>query len=145
MPLPLQSGTRITGEATLRTEKGENRTVDVEALTTALSREIAELRNELMLVRSERENELRGNLLSYIQALPETELMRLTADMRPDVVQAIEMLVDALMDRLNIPGRGKQVLVQQSAAHLAQLCMWQIVVGYNLRELEGLEHGVAID
>jgi len=28
---------------------------------------------------------------------------------------------------------------------LAQLCMWQMVVGYKLRELEALEKGASMD
>jgi hypothetical protein len=131
----------VLGEVTVRSPSGQSTTVDVEQLTSALSKEIAELRTELMLVRSDRENELRSNLLTYIQALPEHELVRLTADMSSDVVQAIEMLVDALMDRLAIPSREKEVVVQQSVGQLAQLCMWQMVVGYKLRELEALEKG----
>lgn len=121
-------------------------TLDVEALTSALSQEIAALRSELMVLRTERENELRANLLTYIQALPEAELMRLTSDMSEEVVQAIELLVDALMDRVGIPsGREKEVVVQQSVGQLAQLCMWQMVCGYKLRELEALEKGAAFN
>ena len=35
-----------------------------------------------------------------IQALPEKDLMRLTSDMSDDIVSSIQMLVDALMERL---------------------------------------------
>ena len=144
--------------------------MDVEQLTSALSREISDLRTELLVVRSERENELRSNLLTYIQALPERDLIRLTADMSDDVVLAIQMLVDALMDRLGIAytsggilgsgGDGNSVengseippqqpqpemIIQQSVGQLAQLCMWQMVVGYKLREIEALDKGVSLD
>lgn len=145
LALPLDTGTKIVGEATVRSPTGQDTTVDVEALTTALSKEIADLRQELTLVRNEREAELRANLLTYIQALPQPELMRLTADMSEEVVQAMEMLVDALMSRLGVPDRQSEVILQQSVGHLAQICMWQIVVGYKLRELEALERGVALD
>ena len=114
---------------------------EVEQLTSALSREIAELRAELAAVRDEREKELRSNILTYIQALPEQELIHLTADVSDDVVIAMEMLVEALMHKLHIPNRDKEVLLQQSVGQLAQLCMWQMVVGYKLRELEALEKG----
>ena len=115
--------------------------VEVEQLTNALSREIAELRGELAAVRDKREKELRSNILTYIQALPEQELIHLTADVSDDVVIAMEMLVEALMHKLHIPNRDKEVLIQQSVGQLAQLCMWQMVVGYKLRELEALEKG----
>jgi hypothetical protein len=145
LSLPLEAGTRVVGEATVRSPSGADSVIDVEALTTALSKEIADLRTELAIVRNERESELRANLLTYIQALPETELLRLTADMSEEVVHAMEMLVEALMSRIGLPQQDSEMIVQQSVAHLAQLCMWQIVVGYKLRELEALERGVTLD
>lgn len=121
--------------------------VDAQAneLTAILSKEIEELRSELMLVREQRETELRSNMLTYIQALPEQEMQRLTADMTTDVMDAIHLLVDALMERLGIDMTGPELMVQQPVGALAQLCMWQIVVGYKLREMEAFEKGVALD
>jgi hypothetical protein len=49
------------------------------------------------------------------------------------------------MSRLGIASRDQEVLIQQPMGALAQLCMWQMVVGYKLRELEALEKGVAMD
>jgi hypothetical protein len=63
---------------------------------------VEELRTELALVRDSRETELRSNLLTYIQALPEKELTKLTADMSDDVLESIRMLVNALMERLGV-------------------------------------------
>jgi hypothetical protein len=40
--------------------------------------------------------------LTYIQALPENDLAKLTSDMSPEVLDSIHMLVDALMERLGI-------------------------------------------
>lgn len=64
--------------------------------------QVEELRTELALVRDSRETELRSNLLTYIQALPEKELVKLTADMSDDVLESIRMLVNALMERLGV-------------------------------------------
>jgi hypothetical protein len=52
-----------------------------------------------------------------------------------------------MMDKLKVPdpSSGQEVVVQQSATMLAQLCMWQMVLGYKLRELEALETGVSLD
>lgn len=169
----------MLGQATVHSPSAGTVNVSVEDLTAALSSEIAALRSELLQVRTARENELRANLLTYIQALPEPELMKLTAGMSEEVLLAIQMLVDALMDRLGIPrnageeggergggvagsgvgmgrpaagslggglgglGNKEEVVVQQSVGQLAQLCMWQMVVGYKLRELEVLEQGGA--
>lgn len=132
----------VKGQVTVTSTTGESVVVDVEELTSALSREIADLRSELSVIRNERENELKSNLLTYIQALPEKELLRLTADMSDDVLVSIQMLVDALMGRLGIDS-STEVVIQQSVGQLAQLCMWSMVVGYKLRELEALEKGGA--
>lgn len=120
--------------------------VDILELTGALSQEVEELRAELTLIRNSRENELRSNLLTYIQALPERELGKLTSDMDSSVTEAMNMLVAALMERLGIPTTtGPEVVVQQSMGALSQLAYWQLVVGYRLRELEVLDRGVTLE
>ncbi|RYY75222.1 DUF760 domain-containing protein [archaeon] len=62
--------------------------------------QVAALRKELMLIKSQRENELKSNLLTYIQALPDMELQRLTSDMSPEVLQAIQLLVSAILVKM---------------------------------------------
>eukprot|EP01035_Chromulina_nebulosa_P025056 gene25056-32668_t len=140
---PLQS--KISGEIEVMTSTGEKVSLNVEDLTSALSKEVEDLRSELALIRNQRENELKSNMLTYIQALPEKDLVRLTSDMSEDVVQAIQLLVDTVMERLGIDVSGPEVVLQQSVGHLAQLCMWQMVVGYKLREIEALEKGASLD
>jgi Protein of unknown function (DUF760) len=139
------TGTSMMGEVKVRTVSGEVVAVDVNELTDALSKEVDTLRAELALIRNERESELRSNLLTYIQALPENDMAKLTSDMSPEIVDTIQMLVDALMERLGIDVTGPEVVIQQNVAALAQLCMWQMVMGYKLRELEALDKGVPID
>jgi hypothetical protein len=119
--------------------------LNVQDLTNALSKEVQALRSELALIKSQRENELKSNMLTYIQALPEKELIRLTSDISDDVVQAIQLLVDTMMERLGIDNTGPEMVLQQSVGHLAQLCMWQMVVGYKLRELEALDKGASLE
>lgn len=135
----------ISGEATMRTKNGETVQVDVNELTASLSKEVEALRAELAVIKDNRESELRSNLLTYIQALPERELGRLTSDMSEDVMESLNMLVEALMERLGISRSGPEVMVQQSMGAMAQLCMWQLVVGYKMRELESLDRGVSFD
>lgn len=142
---PLQEGTEVRGEISVETLTGDVLKVDVQELTKTLSREVEELRNELALIRNEREQELRSNLLTYIQALPQKDLEKLTSDMSSEVVESIQMLVDALMQRLGIDVTGPEVILQQSVGALAQLCMWQMVVGYKLRELEALDNGAPLE
>ena len=42
------------------------------------------------------------NLLTFIQALPEKELKRLTSDMSTEVMDSIKMLVNALMEKMGV-------------------------------------------
>ena len=98
-----------------------------------------------MELRQEKQEELRGNILTYIQALPEKDLASLTSDMSDEAMEAIQLLVDSLMNRLELDISSQDVVIQQPIAALAQLCMWQLVVGYKLRELEALERGVNLD
>ena len=50
------------------------------------------------------------------------------------------MLVDALMERLGIDTTGPEVVIQQNVGAMAQLCMWQMVMGYKLRKLTSDEY-----
>ena len=132
-------------QVSVKAANGEIVQVNVQDLTGALSKEILSLRQELAFIKSERENELKKNLLTYIQALPERELNKLTADMSDDILQSIRLLVNALMSKLGVELSGPEVVVQQGFGQLAQLCMWQMVVGYKLRELEALDRGISFD
>jgi hypothetical protein len=138
------SGAAVTveGEVTLRSSDGTEVEISAAELTDALGDEVNELRKEIALLKGAREDELRANLLNYIQALPEKELSRLTSDMSDEVMESIQLLVEALMSKLGVDTSGPEVVIQQSMGVLAQLCMWQMVVGYKLRELEALEKGV---
>jgi hypothetical protein len=135
----------LSGQVNVRTLAGDVVSVDVNELTGALSKEVADLRAELSLIRDEREAELRSNLLTYIQALPERELSKLTSDMSPEIVDTIQMLVDALMERVGIDMTGPEVVIQQNVGAMAQLCMWQMVMGYKLREMEAMDRGIQLE
>lgn len=141
---PLDAKTQITGEVQVKTSTGEMITVDVQQLTTALSKEIQALRDELYHLKNDREAELKSNLLTYIQALPEKELVKLTEDMSEEVLQTIQLVVATVMQKLGIDPVGPEMIIQQNIAQLAQLCMWQLITGYKLRELEALDKGVPI-
>eukprot|EP01033_Poteriospumella_lacustris_P018866 gene18867-13604_t len=84
----------IIGTATYQSGSGELVTVNVKDLTEALQHEVDVLRKELATIKDARESELKANLLTYIQALPEKELSNLTADISEDVMEAIKLLVE---------------------------------------------------
>lgn len=136
----------IQGEVTI-TDKvsGAQATIDADEITLALSKEVEALRAELGQLRGEREKELQSNLLTYVQALPEQEMVKLSSGMSEDVMDAFATLVDSLLNKLNISREGPEVAVQQSMGALAQLCMWQLTVGYTLRERESFETGTYFD
>lgn len=142
---PSDRALSVTGLVSVTDAEGRSVEVDASELMSALSAEVEQLRGELLLLREQREPELQANLLTYIQALPERELSGLTSDISPEVMEAINLLVQTLMTRMGIPPPGSErseALVQQSVGALAQLCMWQLVIGYRLRELEVLDRGV---
>jgi hypothetical protein len=124
---------------------GRQAVFDANEVTLSLSKEVEALRTELALIRGEREQELQSNLLTYVQALPEQDMVKLSSGMSEDVMESFNLLVDALMEKLNINTEGPEVAVQQSMSAMAQLCMWQLTVGYKLREIESFETGVAFE
>jgi hypothetical protein len=61
--------------------------------------------------------------------------------MSPEVLDAMKGLVTAVLSGISDEdGDGEMIspatVTEQSGESLAELCMWQLVVGFNLRELE---------
>jgi len=130
--------------------------VDAQAYMSELRGEVSRLRDELDATKQAKEEEIRKDLLMYIRTLPQQELQQLTGTMSPDVLEAMKGLVTAVLAGIGEDddgeGEGGGVLddplggganrigpstvTEQSGEALAQLCMWQLVVGFNLRELE---------
>jgi len=122
--------------------------VDAEAYMAELRGEVSRLREELDATKQAKEEEVRKDLLAYIRTLPKQELSQLTGTMSPEVLEAMKGLVTAVLagiggDELEeLAGIddgnkiGPNTVTEQSGEALAQLCMWQLVVGFNLRELE---------
>jgi hypothetical protein len=104
---------------------------------------VSRLRDELDAKKQEKEEELRKDLLLYIRTLPPKELKELTSTLSPEVLDAMKGLVTAVLAGIGgneedgVPtGVGPNTVTEQSGEALAELCMWQLVVGFNLRELE---------
>jgi hypothetical protein len=110
--------------------------VDAAAFTSELRSEVTKLRDELMIKRQEKSEALRKDLLLYIRTLPEKELKSLTTTITEDVLVAMKGLVNVVMSGIGDDEIGPDTVTEQSGDAMAQLCMWQLVVGYNLRELE---------
>ena len=48
----------------------------------------------------------------------------------------MKKLVYSIMKGMGTSSVEADTLLQQSGSAMAQLCMWQLAIGYNLRELE---------
>jgi len=110
--------------------------VDAAAYMSELRSEVSKLRDELSQRRLSKENEVQKDLLLYIRTLPEQELRSLTGTMSEDVLIAMKGLVNVVLSGI---GEGKvepDTVTEQSSEAMAQLLMWQLGMGYNLRELE---------
>lgn len=128
------------GNATKQDETtgGMEMEVDAAAYMSELRSEVSKLREELKTARQAKEEDLRKDLLTYIRTLPQRELQSLTNTISKDVLVAMKGLVNVVLSGIT-DGDGEigpDTVTEQTSESMAQLCMWQLVVGYNLRELE---------
>mmetsp|Transcript_29439 Transcript_29439/g.45172 ORF Transcript_29439/g.45172 Transcript_29439/m.45172 type:complete len:490 (+) Transcript_29439:189-1658(+) len=110
--------------------------VDAAAYMSELRSEVDKLRLELTEKRQSKEDAIRKDLLLYIRTLPKQELTQLTNTISEDVLVAMKGLVNVVMAGIGEGQIGPETVTEQSGEAMAQLCMWQLVVGYNMRELE---------
>mmetsp|Transcript_27351 Transcript_27351/g.31223 ORF Transcript_27351/g.31223 Transcript_27351/m.31223 type:complete len:412 (+) Transcript_27351:107-1342(+) len=110
--------------------------VDAAAYMSELRSEVSKLRNELVLRKKEKQEAIRKDLLLYIRTLPEQELRSLSSTISQDVLVAMKGLVNVVMAGIGEGQIDADTVTEQSGEAMAQLCMWQLVVGYNMRELE---------
>lgn len=135
----------VKGEIVVQTIAGGYFPVDAAELVHSLKDQITILRDELLSIKAHREEELSVNFLTYIQSLPEQDIIKLTSDMSRDVLEAIHLLVKTITDRIGEGAPTPEVPMQQNAGYLAQLCIWHMVMGYRLREMEVLDLGISLD
>merc|ERR1712157_126138 len=70
------------------------------------------------------------------RSLPPKEMHELT-HVSQDILTAMKGLVHAVMAGISTTTTtNNNTILEQSGEAIAQLCMWQLVSGYNLRELE---------
>ena len=117
-------------------DSGAEIEVDAAAYMSELREEVSKLRDELVSTRESKEEALRKDLLLYIRTLPAQELKSLTNTMSQDVLVCMKGLVQAVLAGIGEGQIGPDTVTEQSGEAMAQLCMWQLAVGYNLRELE---------
>jgi len=136
---PEESITTTNGDTENRliTDNGYNAIeVDAAAYMSELRNEVENLRQELLQTRKAKEEAIRKDLLLYIRTLPKEQLKTLTSTLSEDVLVAMKALVNVVMSGIGEGKIGPDTVTEQSGEAMAQLCMWQLVVGFNLRELE---------
>ncbi|GMI45420.1 hypothetical protein TrCOL_g1598 [Triparma columacea] len=79
-----------------------------------------------------------GGLGGYLSSLNQDNVKALTEGITPDVVDTMKMLVKYVLD--GGPNKAGAIDMEQEidipAGALQQLCLWQLVLGYRLREKE---------
>ncbi len=128
-------GTKVT-EGDAGSSEGVEIEVDAAAYMSELRAEVSKLKEELVQRKEAKEEILRKDLLLYIRTLPAQELRSLTNTMSQDVLVCMKGLVQAVLAGIGDGKIGPDTVTEQSGEAMAQLCMWQLAVGYNLRELE---------
>merc|ERR1712127_731064 len=80
-----------------------------------------------------------GSLSSFIASLGEKNVKTLTEGISPAVLDSMKLLVDYVLDGSTSGKSGKQKNddeFQLPGSALQQLALWQLVLGYRLREAE---------
>ena len=131
----IDASSKVDEERTSSSKKMEIE-VDAEAYMSELRDQVQNLRDELNEKRMAKEEAIRKDLLLYIRTLPKQQLDSLTNTMSPDVLKSMKGLVNVVMAGIGEGKIGPDTITEQTGEAMAQLCMWQLVVGYNLRELE---------
>jgi len=131
----------VSGTMTIELEDGSTMEVDAASYIAELKQRVSGMRSELAKVEQETNpGAKQGNAIaSYLDSLPKGEMRSITDKVQPEVVEAMKQLVDHVVKGANegesmSDDREKELEMTREA--LAQVCMWQLVIGYRLREAE---------
>jgi len=134
----------VSGNVTVELEDGEKIEMDADAYMKQLKAEAISLRAELKKINRESELKLQktqvntaltDSLTSYIATMPQAQMEVLTSGISEEVVDAMRDLVSYIL-KLDggEPSEDEQVTMERPK--LQQLCLYQLVLGYRLREAE---------
>ncbi|CAM6123055.1 unnamed protein product [Calypogeia fissa] len=98
-----------------------------------LESEIRELQQQLES--QQRASRGRNELLQYLKSLEPQNLQELTTTAGEDTVEAMNTFITRLLG-VKDPAQLKRAATETSAAELAQLLYWLMVVGYSIRNIE---------
>jgi len=114
--------------------------VDANDYMDQLKAEAQALRQELLGMEqkaSEQQEAISNSISGYVSSLPEPQLKVLSSGISEDVVGAMKLLVQFILR--DPTGNGqlpKDETVTMEQAKLQTLCLYQLVLGYKLREVE---------
>jgi len=129
----------VSGTINVTLESGKVVEMDVVQYLDELRAEAEALRSELDKVA---EIELRAaakaptTLAEFISQLPPDEKQALTEGIEPDTVEAMRRLVQWMIGEDTVGEPEEDGLYHVDKGSLASLCLWQLVLGYKLREFE---------
>ena len=136
-------GPKVSGTVTVELEGGGTVEMDAQKYMDELKAEAQKLRGDLAgLERASGSSELAisSSIAAYLSSLSEPQLKQLTQGITQDVVEAMKKLVDYILQGGAPTGDGKSVgsddEVRMEQEKLQQLCMYQLILGYQLREAE---------
>ena len=115
--------------------------MDASAYMDQLKAEAQALRLELAKfdeAKQKQEAVMSTSISAYVSSLPEKQLKVLTSGISEDVVGAMRQLVEYILRAPSGDGGplGKDQSVTMEQAKLQTLCLYQLVLGYRLREAE---------
>ncbi|KAL3022533.1 hypothetical protein AAZX31_04G017500 [Glycine max] len=105
--------------------------IDAKKYIELLEAEIEELNRQVGRQSSNGQNEL----LEYLKSLEPRNLKELTSSAGEDVVFAMNTFIKRLL-AVSDPSQMKTSVTETSAAELAKLLYWLMVVGYSIRNIE---------
>jgi hypothetical protein len=131
---------KLSGTVSVLMDDGSTVEMDANEYMEQLKTEADALRAELMKTEQSKQQEelsISSSISSYVASLPEAQLQLLTSGISEDVVAAMKQLVTYILraPNGNEPlARDAEVTLEQ--AKLQQLCLYQLILGYRLREAE---------
>jgi hypothetical protein len=114
--------------------------MDANVYMEQLKAEAQALRRELLQIVPDKPSDtpaISNSISAYVSSLPEQQLKLLTSGISEDVVEAMRKLVQYILRAPSGDGSlAKDESVTMEQSKLQTLCLYQLVVGYQLREAE---------
>jgi len=128
---------KLSGTITVALDDGGEVQMDAEVYMEQLKEEALALRAELNALEGQKAQGVGTSLSAYVASLSESQLKVLTSGISDDVVEAMKQLVSWILRAPSGDGPlERDAEVQMEQAKLQQLCFYQLILGYQLREAE---------